>query len=66
MGADIRMVEREMGRERQMKEIFSRRTPPRGLRCILKVLNERDGGNKIENRSFWRGEWVFCMKKGNS
>lgn len=32
-----------MGRERQMKEIFSRRTPPRGLRCILKVLNERDG-----------------------
>lgn len=31
-----------MGRERQMKEIFSR-TPPRGLGCILKVLNERDG-----------------------
>lgn len=31
-----------MGRERQMKETFSRRTP-RGLGCILKVLNERDG-----------------------
>lgn len=26
-----------------MKETLARRIPPRGLGCILKVLNERDG-----------------------
>lgn len=43
MGADIRMVKRGDGEVRQMKETLSRRIPPRGLGCILKVLNERDG-----------------------